>query len=137
VKPQHFKYLGLAIVFLWFAVGGVLHFVAPQAFVRVVPPYVPFPLEVVYVTGVMELLGAAALWFPKWRRWAGNALFVFTLCVTPANVYMWMNPQLFADVSETVLGVRLIIQGLLLACIWWSTREVRAEQASGDPVAQT
>jgi uncharacterized membrane protein len=123
VKQQHFRYVGLLLVFLWFAIGGVAHFTATQAFVRIVPPYVPFPLAVVYVTGVIELLGAVTLWLPRWRRWVGTGLFIFTLCVTPANVYMWMNPQLFAPLSETLLEVRLILQVLLLACIWWSTRE--------------
>jgi uncharacterized membrane protein len=136
MKQQYFKYLGLAVVFLWFAGGGVLHFVKPQMFASIVPPYVPFPLAVVYVTGVLELLGAAALWLPSLRRWAGIALFVFTLCVTPANVYMWMNPQLFPNVSETALSVRLVIQVLLLACIWWSTQESQ-EQTRHDPVGQT
>jgi uncharacterized membrane protein len=45
-----------------------------------------------------------------------------TICVTPANVFMWMNPQLFPSMSETLLGVRLVVQVALLACIWWSTR---------------
>jgi uncharacterized membrane protein len=46
--------------------------------------------------------------------------------VTPANIYMWMNPQLFPTISETLLTVRLFVQVLLLACIWWSTRTPRA-----------
>jgi uncharacterized membrane protein len=129
MKQLYFKYLGLTVVCLWFAGGGVLHFVATQTFVSIVPPYVPFPLEVVYLTGVLELLAATALWVSKWRQTVGNALFVFTICVTPANVYMWMNPQLFPGVSETVLSIRLVVQVLLLACIWWSTREARAELA--------
>lgn len=125
MKFLSWKFAGLLFVFIWFAVGGVAHFTSTQAFVRVVPPYVPFPLEVVYLTGVMELLGAAGLWFPRWRQLTGNALFLFTVCVTPANVYMYMNPQLFPNISETALGVRLVIQVFLLACIWLSTREPR------------
>jgi uncharacterized membrane protein len=58
---------------------------------------------------------------PAWRRATGIALFVFTICVTPANVYMAMNPELFPNVSELVLNLRLVVQVLLLACIWWST----------------
>lgn len=117
------KIAGLLIVCAWFAVGGVMHFVAPQGFARIVPPYVPYPLEVVYLTGVFEVLAAIAIWVPAWRRITGIALFVFTICVTPANVYMAMNPQLFPNVSELVLNLRLVVQVLLLACIWWSTRE--------------
>ena len=123
MKLPHLRYAGLAVVCLWFAIGGVAHFVATATFVRIVPPYVPFPLQVVYVTGVFELLAAVALWWPRWRQSVGNALFIFTVCVTPANVYMFMNPQLFPNISETVLGVRLILQVLLLVCIWWATRE--------------
>ena len=129
MKRHHWKLLGLAVVCLFFTAGGVLHFVAPQAFASIVPPYVPFPLEVVYITGVLELLGVVGLCLPKWRQRAGTALFIFTICVTPANVYMWMNPQLFPDVSAAFLNGRLVAQVLLLACIWWSTRE--------DAVAET
>jgi uncharacterized membrane protein len=124
------KLAGLAFVCLWFAVGGVGHFVATQFFVRIVPPYVPWPLAVVYLTGVFELLAAIAVWVPAWRRATGIALFVFTLCVTPANLYMSMNPQLFPQTSETVLSLRLVVQVLLLACIWWSTREASPQLAA-------
>jgi uncharacterized membrane protein len=39
---------------------------------------------------------------------------------------MWLNPQLFPDVPEVFLSVRLVIQLLLLALIWWSTRAISA-----------
>jgi uncharacterized membrane protein len=116
------KPVGLGIVFLWFVVGGYFHFATPEAFVRIVPPYVPYPLAVVYISGCFELLGAVGILLPKWRSKAGIGLFVLTICVTPANVFMWMNPQLFPSMSETLLGVRLVVQVALLACIWWSTR---------------
>jgi uncharacterized membrane protein len=121
------KYLGLAVVFIWFAVGGVFHFVSPGQFVRIVPPYLPYPLALVYISGVFELLGAIGILLPQWRSRAGIGLFVLTICVTPANVYMWMNPQLFPTISETLLGIRLIVQVALLACIWWSTRTAPKE----------
>jgi uncharacterized membrane protein len=124
------KYLGLAIVFLWFGIGGYYHFAAPDPFVRIVPPYLPFPLALVYVSGFFELLGAIGILVPAWRARAGIGLFALTICVTPANVYMWMNPQLFPTISETLLGVRLVIQVLLLACIWWSTRPESATEES-------
>jgi len=114
--------VGLAFVFAWFLVGGVAHFTHTQTFVRIVPPYLPFALQVVYVSGVFELLGAVGICLPRWRQWAGNGLFVLTICVTPANVYMWMQPQLFPEISEAALGARLLVQALLLACIWWATR---------------
>lgn len=119
------KIAGLVLVCAWFAIGGVAHFASTQEFVRIVPPYVPFPLAVVYLTGVFEVLAAVAVWVPRWRSVTGVVLFVFTICVTPANIYMSMNPQLFPNLSETVLTLRLVFQVFLLACIWWSTRDAQ------------
>jgi uncharacterized membrane protein len=116
------KYAGLVLVSLFFLIGGQAHFTATPFFVSIVPPYVPFPLAMVYLTGVLELIGAVAVWVPRLRSWAGMGLVALTICVTPANIYMWMNPQLFPDISPNLLGWRLVAQVVLLAIIWWSTR---------------
>ena len=73
------------------------------------------------LAGVFEILGALGILFQRTRRIAGIGLFVLTLAVSPANIYMSMNPELFPDISELALTLRLIIQVLLLICIWWST----------------
>ena len=123
-----FIYVGLTLVFLYFFVGGIAHFASTDTFVRIVPPDIPWPLAAVYVSGVFEILGAIGIWSPAWRQRAGNGLILLTLCVTPANVYMWMNPQHFPTMSESALFWRLPLQVVLLALIWWSTR---------DPVARS
>ena len=81
--------VGLAIVFLWFMGGGITHFTDPDFFVAIVPPYVPYPLEVVYISGVFEIAGAIGILIPRLRAAAGLGLFVLTLCVTPANLHAW------------------------------------------------
>jgi uncharacterized membrane protein len=124
------QYLGLAIVFLWFMVGGVTHFTSPEFFVAIMPPYVGGHLEIVYISGVLEVLGALGVLLLATRQLAGNCLFVLTIAVTPANIHMWMNPELFPEVPEILLTLRLIVQMLLLACIWWSTRQPRVANQS-------
>jgi uncharacterized membrane protein len=109
----------LGIVFLWFAVGGVAHFVATDTEMRIVPPYIPWPRAVVLVTGVFELLGAAGLLFGPTRRAAGAGLFVLTILVTPAHIYMLQRPELFA-LPYWLLVLRLPLQAALLALIAWS-----------------
>jgi uncharacterized membrane protein len=106
-------------------VGGVTHFTAKDFYLNITPPYVPWPLAVVYISGVFEVLGALGILVPRWRQLAGNCLILLTLAVTPANIYMSMNPHLYPDVSETFLTIRLVVQVLLLICIWWSTRDRR------------
>jgi uncharacterized membrane protein len=103
--------------------GGVAHFVATETEVRLVPPYIPWPLAAVWVSGVFELLGAAGLLFSRTRRAAGIGLFVLTICVTPVHVYMLQRPELFG-VPYWALVLRLPLQVALLALIAWSTTPV-------------
>lgn len=111
---------GLAFVFLWFLIGGIAHFVATDTEVRLVPPYIPWPLAAVWVSGAFELLGALGLLFTATRRAAGIGLFALTVCVTPVHIYMLQRPDLFA-VPYWALVLRLPLQVALLALIAWST----------------
>jgi uncharacterized membrane protein len=125
-----YRKLGLGIVFCWFFFGGIGHFVATDFFTSIVPPYVPSPRTVVYVSGVFEILGAIGVLIAATRFWAGIGLFLLTICVTPANVHMWMHPEQFEGFSPTMLSLRLVIQVLLLACILWSTQPPKREPAA-------
>ena len=109
----------LVFVFLWFSLGGVAHFFFTQAEMRIVPPWVPWPRAAVLISGVMELLGAAGLLWPRTRRWAAWGLFALTLAVTPAHFYMLQQPELFPSVPYWALVARLPLQVALLALIAW------------------
>jgi uncharacterized membrane protein len=126
---RYARYAGLAVVFAWFFLGGISHFTKVDFFLAIVPPYVPFPLAAVYVSGVFEILFAIGILSPATREWAGNLLILLTLAVTPANVHMWLHPDLFPDVAPTFLSIRLVVQVLLLVLIWWSTRTPRSTSA--------
>ena len=110
---------GLAFVFIWFFAGGLGHFLATPFFLSIVPPYIPWPLAAVYVSGVFELLGAFGLLAAATRPWAGLGLFVLILCVTPANLWMLQHPELYPKFPPALLSVRMVIQVALLALVWW------------------
>lgn len=116
------KNLGLAFVFLWFMGGGIAHFTSTEFFAAIMPPSIGYHTEIVYISGVFEILGAIGILIPALRQWAGNGLLLLTVCVSPANIHMWMNPELFPDVSPVFLSGRLVVQVLLLLLIWWCTR---------------
>jgi uncharacterized membrane protein len=111
---------GLAVVFLWFLIGGTAHFVLTETEMRIVPPYIPWPRAAVLASGAFELLGAAGLLYAPARRFAGIGLFLLTCAVTPAHVYMLERPDLFG-VPYWALILRLPLQLALLALIAWST----------------
>jgi len=117
--PADSRRWGVAFVFIWFFIGGIAHFAATAAEMRIVPPYIPWPRAAVLVSGVFELLGAAGLLYPPTRRWAGIGLFALTIAVTPAHIYMLQQPEGFG-VPYWALVARLPLQVMLLGIIAWS-----------------
>ena len=115
---------GLLFIFLWFFIGGIMHFVATDTEARIVPPWMPWPVAAVLVSGVFELLGAVGILYPPTRKAAGIGLFLLTIAVTPAHVYMLQRPELF-PVPLWALWLRLPVQLGLLWLIWWSTWKQR------------
>ena len=71
-----------------FVAAGVAHFRTPEPFVKIVPPYLPSPYVLVYVSGIFEILGGLGLLLPATRLIAGWGLIALLLAVFPANIYM-------------------------------------------------
>lgn len=110
---------GLAFLFVG---AGILHFVQPMPYIRIMPPYLPAPRLLVYVSGVAEIVGGLGLLLPATRRWASYGLLILLLAVFPANVYMAQhNAELFHLPAWAVWG-RLPLQAVLLAWVWWARR---------------
>ena len=109
----------LVLVFVWFFLGGIAHFAFTAAEMRAVPAWIQWPREAVLISGGLELLGALGLCWPRTRRAAAWGLFALTVAVTPANIYMYQQHQLFASVPVWALAVRLPLQLALLALIAW------------------
>jgi uncharacterized membrane protein len=99
-----------------FVIAGIEHFRGPQKFVDIVPPYFPFALFLVYLTGVMEIAGGLGIIYPETREIAGRLMALFLIAVYPANFYMWINDIAFNGTKLTTNGhlVRLGIQFLLI-----------------------
>ena len=114
------QFVGLAFVFLWFFVGGIMHFAATDLEASIVPPWMPWPRAAVLISGVLEIAGALGIVIPATRKAAGAGLVLLTLAVTPANIYMLQRPELFG-VPAWLLWLRLPVQAALLWLILWST----------------
>lgn len=115
-----FRVLAILLVAAYFLIGGITHFTNTGFYTAIMPPYVPYHLEVVWISGGFEILGAAGLLLNRTRLLAGYGLIALTIAVTPANIYMAMNPDLFPDVPVMFLYLRLVLQVLLLWLIWFS-----------------
>ena len=85
------------------------------------PPWTPFRLELVYATGLLEVLLGAALLVPRLRVGAGWGCILCLLAFFPANIYSWLagvNIPGHGSAVEFFL-VRMNYQILLICWIWW------------------
>lgn len=107
------------IMAAFFAGGFVLHLAAPDALVQITPDWVPFPRDVVFITGALELLGAIALLVPRLRRWAGVMLAIYVLAVWPANIKQAFAHIVLPPIPDSwwYHGPRLALQPVLA---WWA-----------------
>lgn len=71
-----------------FAASGVLHLARPEVYEPLMPDLVPAHREVIYASGVAELLCAAGLLHPRTRRVAGWASAALLVAVYPGNLKM-------------------------------------------------
>ncbi|MEP6759875.1 MAG: MauE/DoxX family redox-associated membrane protein [Sporichthyaceae bacterium] len=106
-------------------VTGTAHFLAPRPYAQIIPEQLPSPYGLVYASGVVELLCAAGLAFPRTRRataWATAVLFV---AVFPANVKMALDSTDRSLPYQVAVWTRLPIQ---VPLIWWAIAIARQDR---------
>ena len=107
----------LALIYgIPFILIGIEHFREPQKFVDIVPKYMPFALFLVYLTGVMEIVGGLGIIYPETREITGRLMVLFLIAIYPANLNMWMNDIPYNGTRLTTQGhlFRLSVQILLI-----------------------
>jgi uncharacterized membrane protein len=113
-----FKYLFA----IFFVLSGVNHFIHTAFYLGIVPPYLPWPLLVVYLSGVLEIGLGALLLVPQFTTIAAWGLIALLIAVFPANIHMAINHNLYPEYSVTQLWLRLPLQFVLIAWAYWYTR---------------
>jgi uncharacterized membrane protein len=110
------------LLILLFLTAGIAHFVRPQAFVAVMPPYLPWHLELVYLSGAIEIVLAMLLILPRTRRFASWGMMGLLVAVFPAHIHAAMNPETLPIVPTAVIWLRMPFQAVLIAWAWWFTK---------------
>jgi uncharacterized membrane protein len=103
----------------FFVFAGVMHFVIPGTYRRIVPPYLPAPDALVYASGVAEIAGGVGIMPKATRRSAGWWLIATLVAVFPANLHMALHPDEFPKVpgGAASLWARLPFQAVFIAWV--------------------
>ncbi|GMU53585.1 MAG: membrane protein [Candidatus Xenobia bacterium] len=119
---------------MFFVSIGWLHLVRPEPFLQIMPPYLPWHMELVLLSGVCEILGGVGLLIPRLARKAAWGLVALLVAVFPANVYMATDHiQVNGFPPEPWMAwARLPFQAVFIAlCLWCTLPEMRGARTQG------
>ena len=122
---EKYKLLTIYVMSIMYIFIGIRHFTGPQYFLDIVPPQLPSKLFLVYFTGLIEIVGGAAILSPKTRK-AGAYLLIFLLVsVFPANIYLYISetPQNLLGISKTDALIRMPFQVPLILLAFWHSKK--------------
>jgi len=107
------------ILAAFYAAAGVLHLAAPDKLLAITPEFVPFAPQLILITGLCEIAGAAALLTQRLRWAAGVAFALYALLVWPANIKHAVDGIAIPGLPSSwwYHGPRLALQPVI---IWWA-----------------
>jgi uncharacterized membrane protein len=112
---------------------GITHFTHPDQYARIVPPQLPNPVGLVYISGVFEILGGIGLLIPYVSVAAAWGLIALFIAVFPANINQAINSIPIDGIPHhpAFYWIWLPFQAVLIAWAWWYTREPDDQKGAG------
>ncbi|CAD7805904.1 hypothetical protein CHRY9390_01435 [Chryseobacterium aquaeductus] len=97
--------------------AGVFHFVKPHFFMKIMPDYVPLHLQMVYISGVVEILCGILLLFPETQKIGAYLSIALFIAVFPANIEM---ARKFYEINHQYFWLTVLRLPLQFVLIWWA-----------------
>ena len=106
---------------------GINHFIDTKSFLIIIPPYLQtIGLEIIYLSGIFEIILGILLIIPKYRKIASYGIILLLIAVYPANIYLAFNEE-----SQNLMGissfmaswVRLPLQFVFLSLAYWHSKD--------------
>lgn len=122
---EKYKLLTIYVMSIMYIFIGIKHFTDPQYFLDIVPPQLPSKLFLVYFTGLIEVVGGAAILTPKTRKVGAYLLIFLLLSVFPANIYLYVSetPQSLLGISKMDALIRMPFQIPLILLAFWHSKK--------------
>ena len=100
---------------LFYAGAGINHFIRPAFYLKIMPAWLPLHSELVFLSGVAEILCALLLLFPQTRRLGAYCTIVLLIAVFPANIQMLID---YAKADNPLLWIAILRLPIQLLLIW-------------------
>ncbi len=108
--------VAMAIMLLF---TGASHFYKTAEMVQMLPSFMHYKTELIYATGIFEILAGVGLIYPQTSPWASFSLIVFFILVLPANIIGALKKVELGGMENGpgYLYFRIPLQILF---IWWT-----------------
>ena len=121
------KYISIYIMSILYIYVGINHFIDTKSFLIIIPPYLQtIGLEIIYLSGIIEIILGILLIIPKYRKIASYGIILLLIGVYPANIYLAFNeePQNLMGISSFMASwVRLPLQFIFLGLAYWHSKD--------------
>lgn len=108
--------LSLWIMATLYIIAGINHFIMPGFYIKIIPPFLPKPKLINWISGLAEIFLGVLLFIPIYSSFAAWGIVALLIAVYPANIYHfqkgWRKKRMV-----WVLAFRLPLQFVL---IWWA-----------------
>jgi uncharacterized membrane protein len=114
--------VGLSLFFLFTALG---HFIMTREMSEMLPPTIPYRVELIYLTGILEFLGGIGIWIPRLMKLTGLCLILMLIGVLPANIYSAIYHVDFGGhaAGPAYLLIRVPFQLLVIGWTYFATEQ--------------
>ncbi len=117
------KFFSIYFMGLFYLSIGIKHFTDPDWFVRIVPPILPYKIELVYISGFFEVVFGILLVIKHTRYYAGIGLIILLIAVYPANIYLALTNGAALDTTPFIAWGRLPFQFVFIGLAYWHMQD--------------
>ena len=99
-------------------VAGLIHLVSPSLFIPAIPSFIPFPVTIILVTGILEIILALGLMFKRSQDFCAKFIALYFILLIPIHIYVsFYGIEIFGIQSKALLWLRCLLQFPL---IFWA-----------------
>jgi len=110
----------MAAFYIW---AGISHFTRPEFFLNLMPAYMPLHTELVYLSGIAEIVLGILVAIPRTAMFAGWCIIAMLIAFLPIHVHMLVNNHLYPEAPTSVLWLRFPVQALFILWAYWYTTD--------------
>ena len=119
---MYFKLITIYLMSIFYILGGIKHFSNVGWYMKIMPPYLPYHKELVYLSGALEIILGIMLFFEQTRFLSSWGLILLLIAVFPANIYLVQTNGTAMNISPVLALGRLPFQAAFIAIAYWHSK---------------